>query len=93
MHTGYDELGQILDTLARAGLVSLHRDDGWLLTGRREHITPCASCINCLSYACRCPSGLRSPRAGRWLRATLRQARRRWTSAWLGLPAVAVVAG
>jgi membrane protein len=38
VHTGYDELGHLLDTLARAGYVSRTRQDGWLLTGRAEHI-------------------------------------------------------
>lgn len=38
VHTGYDELGHLLDTLARAGYVCRTRRDGWLLTGRAEHI-------------------------------------------------------
>lgn len=38
VHTGYDELGHLLDTLARAGYVCRTRQDGWLLTGRAEHI-------------------------------------------------------
>lgn len=68
VHTGYDELGQILDTLARAGLVSRTRDDGWLLTGRPEHIT--LRQLHQLFVLPPLPERLRSPTA-QALRATL----------------------